>query len=109
MRKRGRESISSKCEAGLVITGEINFQTKSDLTRCICVELNKPLTGGKAEDRKIAASALASYLRWFAGHAESERERLRANYESFCHRDRSHREERLQISRWELSWVLRAS
>lgn len=105
VRKRGQKSISTRCEAGLVITGEIDFQAKSDLTRCVYVKLDKPLVGGSHDDRKVAASALANYLHWFAEHAESERERLRVNYESFCHCERSHREERLQISLWELSWV----
>lgn len=105
VRKQGRKNACVKCQAGLVITGEIDFGTASDLTRCVHVKLNKPLTDGRAEDRKLAATALAGYLRWFAANAERERECLRIKYAAFRVCERSHREERLQISLWELSWI----
>lgn len=104
-RMRGKVADIVECRASLVITGEFPLEVASDLTRCVIVNVNRQLTGGDGSDRIAAASALAGYLQWFAEHSEQELHRLRAEYSAFKTKERSHREERLQISLWELSWV----
>lgn len=102
---RGRTAETVECVASLVITGEFPLETASDLTRCVIVNIERQLTGGSDSDRVVAASVLAGFLQWFAEHSEQELDRLRKEFESFKTKERSHREERLQISLWELSWV----
>ena len=94
-----------ECRASLVITGEFPLETASDLTRCVMVNIDRQLTGGDDTDRIVVASALAGYLQWFAEHSNQELDRLRTEYRDFKAKERSHREERLQISLWELSWA----
>lgn len=102
-RMRGKVAEIVECRASLVITSEFPLEVASDLTRCVIVNVNRQLTGGDGSDRIAAASALAGYLQWFAEHSEQELHRLRTEYSAFKTKERSHREERLQISLWELS------
>lgn len=106
IRKSGKAREPVVCNASLVVTGEFPLETPSDLTRCVVVEVKKRLTGGTARDRIIAASALEGFLQWFSEHYDQERARLRIEYNNFRSEDRSHQEERLQISLWELSWAM---
>lgn len=102
---RGKSAETVESVASLVITGEFPLETASDLTRCVIVNIEQQLIGGNDSDRVVAASALAGFLQWFAEHSEQELARLRTEFESFKTKERSHREERLQISLWELGWV----
>lgn len=103
-RKRGKENELVECAASLVITGEIPLESASDLTRCITIEVDQRLTTGNKDDRIVAASAVAGFLQWFAENSVKERERLRTDFAAFETSNRSHREERLQKSLWELRW-----
>lgn len=104
-RMNGKTAESVECAASLVITGEFPLEVPSDITRCVTVTIDRQLTGGDGSERISAASALSGFLQWFAEHSEEELKHLRTEYHSFKTRDRSHREERLQISLWELSWA----
>lgn len=104
-RMNGKTAESVECAASLVITGEFPLEVPSDITRCVTVTIDRQLTGGNDADRTTAASTLAGFLQWFAEHSEQELECLRTEYHSFKTKERSHREERLQISLWELSWA----
>lgn len=106
IRKRGNAIETVVCNASLVLTGEFPLDTPSDLTRCVMVEVRRQLAGGSNQDRSIAASALEGFLRWFSNNSNQERIRLRTEYGSFRSKDRSHQEERLQVSLWELSWAM---
>ena len=105
VRKRGKETELVECTASLVITGEIPLESASDLTRCVTVEVDQRLTTGNKSDRAVAASALAGFLQWYSENAKQERVRLRSDFAAFETCDRSHREERLQKSLWELRWA----
>ena len=102
---QGRAVKAVECAASLVITGEFPLEEASELIRCVTISIDQQLTGGDDSDRMVAASALESFLQWFSEHAEEELNLLRKDYRSFKTKERSHREERLQISLWELSWV----
>lgn len=104
-RKHGNATETIECVASIVITGEFPFETASDLTRCVMVNIDRQLTGGNDSERIAAASALSGFLQWFSEHSEQELGRLRTEYHNFKTKERSNREERLQISLWELSWA----
>lgn len=105
VRMRGRSKEIVECTASFVVTGEFPLEESSELTRCVMINIDRQLTGGNDSDRIAAASALESFLRWFSRHSEEELDLLRKDYSSFKTKERSHRDERLQISLWELSWV----
>lgn len=76
-KKRGDQTISLACSAGLVITGEFLETAPSELTRCIILNIDKPNSGGTPQDRALAAGALHTYLKWLVQHADGELERCR--------------------------------
>lgn len=104
-RMSGKRAESAECAASLVITGEFPLEVPSDITRCVTVTIHHQLTGGDDSDRIAAASTLSGFLQWFSEHFKQEQEHLRTKYHDFKTKERSHREERLQISLWELSWA----
>lgn len=101
----GKISTQQMCAASLVVTGELPMVEPSDITRCITIEICKPLRNGSSEDRMIAATALAHYLRWFCRNETQELEYLCQSCQGFTTGDRRTGEYRLKGSLFQLSWV----
>lgn len=66
--------------AGLAITAEFPMDTISDVSRCLIIRLNQPMTGGRPDDRKVAAGALGHFLAWFVNRYGHEKRRLSQLY-----------------------------
>lgn len=76
-KKRGNQTVSIACSAGLVITGEFLKTAPSELTRCIILNIDSPNSGGTPQDRPLAAGALYTYLEWLVRHTDDELKRCR--------------------------------
>lgn len=76
-KKRGNQTVSIACSAGLVITGEFLKTAPSELKRCIILNIDKPNSGGTPQDRVWAGGALHAYLEWLDQHTEDELRRCR--------------------------------
>ncbi len=106
IKKCGQSEQKMNCMASLAITGEIPMEAASDITRCLIVELTKPLTDDLEALRPAAAAALKGYLTWLSQHYEQECSQLRKDYEEWYNTRTSMRLIRVQTSHFELRWLL---
>lgn len=100
----GDKKINFICRGGLVMTGEIPFEVPSDVTRCVIIDVNRPLRNGNPDDRSIAATATAAYIQWLCVHFGEEMERLKSDFHTFRDNDPSKRHWRLKQSLFQLDW-----
>lgn len=88
VKKRGNQTISLSCCAGLVITGEFLTSEPSELTRCILLNIDKPHSGATAQNRMLASHALSTYLTWLVDHLQEELARASAFLSKWNNSDR---------------------
>lgn len=100
--KAGDHGTESSTEAGVAITAEFNMRSISDVTRCIIVTLERPMDGGKSDDRTIAAGALDAFLTWFIPRYQQEKEHLEQRYNSLQTKGRL---DRLKTGLFYLYWA----
>lgn len=101
----GNSIVYLTCQSGLVLTGELPFEEASDVTRCVVVNVQKPLRAGNPDDRTFAATAAMSYIQWLCTHFPEELDRLRCDYHSFIEKDPTKDLWRLKKSLFQLDWV----
>lgn len=106
IKKTGRTSSSAMCAASLVVTGEIPFEAKSDVTRCIIVRIERQLTGDSDDLRTFAATAMRGFLAWFGHHYDDFRVQIKHDFQQFCSNAISDAEPRVQKSLFTLYWLL---
>lgn len=87
LKMAGSEMVTSICVGGLVMTGELPWETSSDVTRCVIVNVRKPLRSGNPDERTIAATAAAAYIQWLCAHFSEELSHLKYAYSVFSERD----------------------
>lgn len=104
-KKAGNHNIEITCTAGLVVTAEMLPSSASELTRCILLRLDHPLTRFDPADRRFAATAFQHFIEWFSTRQANELQRLRKDLDAFQAGVRSSREMRLQITLWQQGWV----
>lgn len=104
-KKAGNHNIEITCTAGLVVTAEMLPSSVSELTRCILLRLDHPLTRFDPADRRFAAAAFQHFIEWFSARQANELQRLRKDLDAFQAGVRSSREMRLQITLWQQGWV----
>lgn len=104
-KKAGNHNIEITCTAGLVVTAEMLPSSASELTRCILLRLDHPLTRFDLADRRFAAAAFRHFIEWFSTRQADELQRLRKDLDAFQAGVRSSREMRLQITLWQQGWV----
>lgn len=97
--------VTATCLSGLVMTGELPLEVPSDVTRCVIIDVKKPLRNGKPEERTIAATAVAAYIQWLCAHFSEEMNHLRNAYSAFSERDATKSLWRLKKSLFQLDWV----
>lgn len=103
---RGAKEVPIDCAASLVVTGEIPFEAKSDVTRCIIVRIGHQLTGDSNELRTVAATAMHGFLEWLGAHFNEFSVRIREDFQQFCSTELSDAEPRVQKNLFELYWLL---
>lgn len=103
---RGAKEVPIDCAASLVVTGEIPFEAKSDVTRCIIVRIGHQLTGDSDDLRTFAATAMRSFLAWFGHHYDDFRVQIKHDFQQFCSNATSDTEPRVQKSLFTLYWLL---
>lgn len=103
---RGAKEVPIDCAASLVVTGEIPFEAKSDVTRCIIVRIGRQLTGDSDDLRTFAATAMRSFLAWFGHHYDDFRVQIKHDFQQFCSNATSDTEPRVQKSLFTLYWLL---
>lgn len=101
----GNEMVTYTCAGGLVMTGELPWETSSDVTRCVIVDVKKPLRSGNPDERTIAASAAAAYIQWLCVHFSEELSHLKHAYSAFSERVATKNLWRLKKSLFQLDWV----
>lgn len=104
-RMSGDATISFTCECGLVLTGELPLEVASDITRCVIIEVKRPLRDGNPDDRTTAATAAAVYIQWLSAHFNEEMESLKSSFSTFSEKDKSKKNWRLKKSLFQLDWV----
>lgn len=92
-------------EAGLVVTAEMLPTSASELTRCILLHLDHPLTAFQADDRLYAAAVFRHFLAWFAARRETELQHFRKDFDAFVAASEHSVELRLRIGCWQQAWV----
>lgn len=88
-RMSGDATISFTCKCGLVLTGELPLEVASDITRCVIIEVKRPLRDGNPDDRTTAATAAAAYIQWLSAHFNEEMESLKSSFSTFSNKDAS--------------------
>lgn len=106
IKKTVRTASSAMCAASLVVTGEIPFEAKSDITRCIIVRIERQLTGDSDDLRIFAATAMQGFLAWFGCHYKEFRTQIQRDFQQFCEKELGRVEPRVQKSLFELHWLL---
>lgn len=105
-KKSGKQSRIQMCAASLVVTGEIPFEARSDVTRCIIVRIQQQMTGDTDELRTAAATALQGFLKWFAARYEMLCIKIRQDFHDFCDKSMCKTEPRVQKNLFILHWLL---
>lgn len=100
----GDKKLNFICRGGLVMTGEIPFEEPSDVTRCVILDINKPLRNGNPDDRSTAATAAAAYVQWLCAHFDEEMERIKADFRTFRDKAVNKTHWRLQQSLFQLDY-----
>lgn len=105
-KKSGKQSRIQVCAASLVVMGEIPFEARSDVTRCIIVRIQQQMTGDTDELRTAAATALQGFLEWFAARYEMLCIKIRQDFHDFCDKSMCKTEPRVQKNLFILHWLL---
>lgn len=105
-KKSGKQSHTQMCAASLVVTGEIPFEARSDVTRCIIVRIQQQMTGDTDELRTAAATASQGFLIWFAARYEMLCIKIRQDFYDFCDKSMHKSEPRVQKNLFILYWLL---
>lgn len=101
----GDNTVNFTCVSGLVLTGELPLEVASDITRCVILNVEKPLRNGDSDDRTIAATAAAHYMQWLLIHFDEELSRLKSSFRTFSDNSKTQKNWRLQKSLFQLDWV----
>lgn len=104
-KKAGAQNAEINCTAGLVVTAEMLPTSASELTRCILLHLDHPLTAFQADDRLYAAAVFRHFLAWFAARRETELQHFRKDFDAFVAAPEHSVELRLRIGCWQQAWV----
>lgn len=102
----GKHETSVTCAASLIVTGEIPFEARSDVTRCVIVRIAHQLTGDTDKLRAVAATAMRGFLTWFGAHYATARLQIQRDFDGFIAEYRTKNEPRVQKSLFELHWLL---
>lgn len=104
-RMSGDTTVSFTCVSGLVLTGELPLEVPSDVTRCVIIDVERPLRNGNPDDRTVAATAAAAYIQWLSAHFDEEIEQLKSSFRTFSDNDTSKKHWRLKKSLFQLDWA----
>lgn len=104
-KKAVAQNAEINCTAGLVVTAEMLPTSASELTRCILLHLDQPLTAFQIDDRLYAATVFRHFLVWFAARRESELQRFHEDFDVFVEARQNTSELRLRIGCWQQVWV----
>lgn len=102
---KGDAAASSVCSSGLVLTGELPLEVSSDVTRCVIIDVKRPLRNGNPDERIIAATAVENYIQWLCAHFSEEMDRLKHEYRLFDEADTTKHLWRLKKSLFQLDWA----
>lgn len=105
-KKSGKQSRIQMCAASLVVTGEIPFEARSDVTRCVIVRIQHQMSGDTDELRTVAATALQGFLKWFGARYEMLCAKIRQDFDDFCDKSMCKTEPRVQKNLFILHWLL---
>lgn len=61
----GGKSIRQHCAAGVVLTAEFSLENASDITRCIFIDLDQPLSLSAGLQSGLIGAACYSFIEWF--------------------------------------------
>lgn len=72
----GGKSLKQKCNAGIILTAEFALENASDITRCIFVNVDKPLKLPSSISSELVGAACEEFIRWFLAHESLARDVL---------------------------------
>lgn len=61
----GGKSIRQHCAAGVILTAEFSLENASDITRCIFIDLDQPLSLSAGLQSGLIGAACYSFIEWF--------------------------------------------
>lgn len=61
----GGKSIKQHCAAGVILTAEFSLENPSDITRCIFIDLDRPLSLSAGLQTGLIGAACCSFIEWF--------------------------------------------
>lgn len=104
-KKAGAQNAEVNCTAGLVVTAEMLPESASELTRCILLQIDRPLAF-QPDDRCFAAASFRYFLLWFAEHQADEIQQFRRDFDAFVGARQNTVDLRLYTAHWQQAWVL---